>query len=122
MKFRELKTKSGIKLLLGRDASSNEELVERFKGKENTILHTASPGSPFCIIENLKPKRKEIKEGATACAKYSQDWRDNKNNVKVHAFTGKEVYKRKGMKLGTFGVRKKKIIRVRKRDIEAWKK
>jgi len=122
MKFRELETKSGVKITLGKDATSNEELVKKFQGKENLILHTAAPGSPFCVIGDLKPKRKGVKEAATVCASYSQDWRDNKKDVKVHAFSGKDVYKDKGMKLGTFGIRKKKIIKAKKKDIEKWKK
>lgn len=122
MKPRELKTKSGVKIMLGRNAANNEELVKQFQGKENLILHTAAPGSPFCVIEGLGPRRKTIKEAAAACASYSQDWRDNQSDVKVHAFSGKDVYKNKGMKLGTFGIRKKKVIKVKKRDIEKWKK
>lgn len=118
MKFRELKTKSGKVIYLGKDAESNEELVKQFKGKENIILHTAAPGSPFCVIEDLKLKRKEIKEAAISCARYSQDWRDNKSDVKIHAFTGKDIYKRKGMKIGTFGIKKKKIIKIKKREIK----
>ncbi len=122
MKFREFETKSGVKILLGKDAKSNEELVKQFQEKENIILHTAAPGSPFCVIESLNPRRKDIKDATTVCASYSQDWRDNHNDVKVHAFIGKDVYKEKKMKLGTFGIKKKKVIKAKRRDIERWKK
>ncbi|MCK4647821.1 DUF814 domain-containing protein [Candidatus Pacearchaeota archaeon] len=122
MKFREFETSSGKKVLAGKDAKSNEELIKQFKGKENVILHTAAPGSPFCVIENLDASKKDIKLSGTYCASKSQDWRDNKSDVRVHVFTGKNVYKRKGMKLGTFGVKKFKVIKVKKRDIEKWKK
>ncbi len=123
MKFREITLKSGTKILLGRNAENNEELVKQFRGKDNRILHTASPGSPFCVmIDPLKPSRKDLIASGAICASYSQDWRDNKSNVKIHVFTGKDVYKRKGMKLGTFGIKKKKIIKVKKKDIEIWKK
>ena len=123
MKFREITLKSGTKILLGRNAENNEELVKQFKGKDNTILHTASPGSPFCVIvDSLKPSRKDLVTSGAYCAGYSQDWRNNKSSVKVHAFTGKDVYKRKGMKVGTFGIKKKKIIKVKEGEIEKWKK
>jgi len=118
MNFRELKIKSGKNLLLGKNAEQNEKLAKQFIGKENVILHTAAPGSPFCIIDDLKPKKKDIKEAALVCAKYSKDWRDNKSDVLVHIFNGKNIYKEKGMKTGTFGVKKFKVIKVKKNDIK----
>jgi predicted ribosome quality control (RQC) complex YloA/Tae2 family protein len=118
MKFREFEINSGKKVLAGKDAESNEELVKQFIGKSNKVFHTEKPGSPFCIIENLKPNKKDIQEIAIFCASKSQDWRDNKNDVNVHVFTGKDVYKRKGMKPGMFGVRKFKVIKVKKKEIE----
>jgi len=118
MKFREFMTSSEKKVVCGKDAESNEELVKGFIGKENKIFHTEKPGSPFCVIEDLKPNKKDIQETATICASKSQDWRDNRNDVAVHVFTGKDVYKRKGMKKGMFGVRKFTTIKVKKREIE----
>ena len=117
IKFREIILESGTKILLGKDEKSNEELMKKFKGKENLILHTSKPGSPFCVIDNLKPTKKDVEETAVVCAKYSQDWRDNKKDVVIHVFDGKKVFKRKGMKIGTFGVKKFKRIKVKKEDI-----
>lgn len=117
MKFCEFITSSGKKVLAGKDAKQNEKLVKQFLGEENIILHTAAPGSPFCIIENLKPSQKDIRETAIFCASKSQDWRDNKKDVIVHYFKGKDVYKKKGMKTGTFGVKKFKEIKVKKEEI-----
>ena len=66
MRFREIVLESGTRLLLGKDAENNDELLKKFEGEENTILHTVSPGSPFCVMDNLKPSRKDIsKSGAT---------------------------------------------------------
>ena len=122
MKFREFETSSGKKVLCGKDAESNEELVKQFIGKENKIFHTEKPGSPFCIItETEKISRKDEKETAIFCASKSQDWRDNKSDVMIHAFSGKETYKRKGMKAGMFGVRKFEKINVKKKEIESLK-
>jgi predicted ribosome quality control (RQC) complex YloA/Tae2 family protein len=92
--------------------------VKQFIVKNNRIFHTEKPGSPFCIIQDLKPNEKDIRETAIFCASRSQDWRDNKTDVIVHIFTGKETYKRKGMKAGMFGVKKLKIIKVKKIEIE----
>lgn len=117
MKFREFITTSGKKVSAGKNAEQNEELVKGFIGKSNTLLHTEKPGSMFCVIEYLKPSKEDIQETATFCASKSQDWRDNKSDVVVHIFTGKDTYKRGGMKTGMFGVKKFKAIKVKKEQI-----
>ncbi len=127
MKPREFILESGTRIFLGRNSENNDELVKIFEGKGNIIFHTAKPGSPFCVIENRedkkKPTKQDIKQSAIICASKSQDWRDNKKDVIVHQFTGKDVYKEKKMKSGTWGIKKKpKIIKVRKSEIEAWMK
>lgn len=120
MKFRELKTSSGKLVLAGKNAKNNEELVMQVEEKED-IFHTAKPGSPFVNIKENRTNKQDRKEAAIFCARYSQDWRDNKSNVEVHWFKGKDVHKIKGMKLGTFQVKKYKRIIVNKKDIEDFK-
>ena len=116
MKFREIKLETGAKFILGKDEESNDDLMNKFRGKKNIILHTSSPGSPFCVIKN-KVSEKDVYLAAVACARYSQDWRDNKKDVKVNVFTGKEISKKKDMKPGTWVVSKFKTIIVKKEDI-----
>jgi len=121
MKPREFKLKSGATIFLGKNSENNDELVTIYHGKENTILHTAKPGSPFCVIDKLNPTKEEIKQSALICASKSQDWRDNKGNVAIHQFTGKDVQKEKSMKSGTWGIKSKpKLIKVKKTEIENW--
>jgi len=120
MNYREFTTRNRTRVLAGKDAEQNEALVENFMGKKNLIFHTSKPGSPFCVILG-KPKKTDKKEIAIFCAKKSHDWRDNKNDVVVHVFTGKNVYKMKGMGTGTFGVKKFKVIRIKKEDIQKFK-
>lgn len=121
MKCREIELKSGTKIFLGKNSENNDELVKLYLGKKNIILHTAKPGSPFCIIDKINPTKEEIKESAIICTSKSQDWRDNKGDVAVHVFTGKDVYKEKGMKGGTWGIKSKpKLIKVKKKEIEEW--
>jgi predicted ribosome quality control (RQC) complex YloA/Tae2 family protein len=118
MEFREITLESGTRILLGKDAESNDELMKKFKGKENTILHTVKPGSPFCVIkEPLSPSDETLKLSGAICAKYSQDWRENKKDVRVNIFTGKNISKKKGMKLGTWHVAKSETINIKKEDI-----
>lgn len=119
MKVRKIKTISGANLILGKDAESNDELMQKFKGKENVILHTVKPGSPFCVLDKLNPPKEEIKEAGIICASKSQDWRDNKSNVKVHVFGGKQIKKPFFAKPGTWKIiGKAKVIEVKKKDIE----
>ena len=121
MKFREFTLKTGTKIFLGRDAKNNDELVKKYKGKPNVILHTAAPGSPFCVIDSEKPLKKEIHEAAVACALKSQDWRDNKTDIRVHRFTGKDVKKGWFTKTGTWKVKKFKVVKAKKQDIKKFK-
>ena len=122
IKFREIELESGTKILLGRNEENNDELMKRFKGKENIILHTVAPGSPFCVIYDLKPSKHIINISGGACASYSQDWRDNKKDVDMNIFTGKDVSKRMWMKTGTWKVKKAKKIKVKKEDIIKFEK
>lgn len=117
MGFREKRLSTGTKIFLGKNSENNDELVSLFKGRDNVILHTVAPGSPFCVIDKLDPAKKEIFEAAAFCALYSQAWRDNKQDILVNVFTGKDVRKRFWMKQGTWNVRKSKIIKVKKSEI-----
>ncbi len=119
-KFREFTTFNGTKILAGKDAESNEELVKQAE-KNEEVFHTASPGSPFVNIKG-EAKKSDIKEAAIICAKYSREWKKNKKDVIIHEFKGRNIYKDKLMKLGTFGVEKFKIIKVKKEEIEDFKK
>jgi len=120
-KFREFKTSLGTIILAGRDAQSNEFLVEQCKPNEE-VFHTIAVGSPFVNIKSNKPKPDEIKQAAIICAKFSKAWRDSKKDIPVHQFKGKDLYKLPLMKTGTFGVKKTKTIKVKKQDIEAFEK
>lgn len=124
MKHREIILKSGARILLGKDAESNDELMKKFIGKENTILHTVAPGSPFCVIkEPINPSDEILQLSGSHCASYSQDWRDNKKNVKMHVFTGKQIKKPFFVKKGTWKIKgKAKVINIKKKYIEKCQK
>jgi len=120
-KFREIVLESDTKIFLGKDAKNNDELVKQYKGKKNVILHTVKPGSPFCVIAKLNPSRKTISASGAVCAGYSQDWRDNKGDILVHQFTGKDVRKPLFPKTGTWKIKgKPKTIKIKKKNIEKW--
>ncbi|MEK6885701.1 MAG: NFACT RNA binding domain-containing protein [Nanoarchaeota archaeon] len=119
-KFREQVLSSGILALAGRNAENNEELVKQV-GNNEYVLHTAAPGSPFVNIktDSKDVSKEDLKEAAIFCAKYSQAWKKAtvKKDVEVHVFLGKDIFKQKDMKLGTFGVKKFKTIVVKKNEI-----
>lgn len=120
MKFREFITKRGTLIFAGKNAKNNEELISQVK-KNEEVFHTAEPGSPFVNIKG-KPKPGDIKQAAIFCARHSSDWKKNKRDVEVHRFKGKDIHKDKSMNLGTFGVRKFKLIKVKKEWIKKWEK
>jgi predicted ribosome quality control (RQC) complex YloA/Tae2 family protein len=124
-KYRHFCTSTGRLVIGGKNAEQNEELVARFIGKQNTIMHTKEAGSPFCVITGkpAKPEKTDLKETAIFCAMHSREWKRNRHDVEVHAFTGKDVYKEKSMKTGTFAVRKIRMkITITTKDIEDFNK
>lgn len=127
-KFRNLKLPSGKIALAGKDKKTNEEIVIQ-AGENEDIFHTEKPGSPFCVIKkapvekpfNLKqPTKEDIRKAAVFCASKSQDWRDNKSDVIVNWFLGREVEKPSNLrkKTGTFHVKKSKKIKIKKSEIQ----
>ncbi len=119
--FRKLVTTSGKLMLAGKNAETNEKLVKQV-GKNELVLHTALPGSPFVNIklkEKEKYSKEDIKEAAIFCSRYSQAWKKPKikKDILVHVFLGKDIFKNKSMSLGTFGVKKHKTILVKKQEI-----
>jgi sRNA-binding carbon storage regulator CsrA len=118
-KFREYITSEGVLVLAGKDSSSNEDLIKQ-AGESEFVFHTQKPGSPFVNIKYENPSEKDIKEARLLCARYSQDWRDNHQDVLVSEFYGKDIFKEKNMKIGTFGVKGRKEIKIKKSEINAF--
>lgn len=118
MTLRQYKTTTGKIVLLGKSSETNEELIKQ-SNKNEVLLHTSKPGSPFANIKAKESEltKQEIYEAAVMCAKHSQDWRDNKKDIRIHVFSASDVYKSLDMSQGTFGVKKYKEVLVKKEDI-----
>lgn len=115
-KFRTFTLSSGKIIQAGKDSKQNDEVVESAKPND-TLLHTAAPGSPFCNIgEN--PTKEEIKEAAILTASKSKIWRDSRKDVTMHIFKKKDMQKDKSMKEGTWGVKKFDEMKIKKLEIE----
>ena len=115
VKFREYVTVSGLRVFGGRDAESNDKLVWNAKSKD-TLLHTSAPGSPFVNV-GAGASKKDLKEAAVFCARYSQDWRDGKKDVVVNKFFRRDMKKGIFMKAGSWKVSKQEKMIVKKVDV-----
>ena len=91
--------------MAGKNAKQNEEVVKQAK-KGELVLHTSAPGSPFCVIKGKDLSKEDVKEAAIFCACFSKAWKQGKERAEVHVFKAEDIYKNKGMKEGTFGVKK----------------
>ena len=118
--FREYVTSSGLRVLGGKSAENNDELVERAMPKD-VMLHTDAPGSPFVNV-GKDPSKKDVNEAAVFCAKYSQDWRGSKRDVVVNMFKRSDMNKEVKMKSGTWSVKKQEKVKVKAVDILKFEK
>ena len=118
--FREYVTSGGLRVLGGKSAENNDELINR-AGMNDVVLHTSAPGSPFVNVGE-KPSKKDLKEAGVFCAKYSQDWRDGKRDVIVNVFLRKDMNKSSKMKAGLWSVKKQEEMRVKKEDVLKFEK
>lgn len=116
IKLREKISKNGSTILAGKDSESNEYIVSQVE-KDEEVFHTKEAGSPFVNIKG-KPQKGDIKYAAIFCAKCSRDWKKNKGDVLIHRFKGRDIYKDKKMKKGTFGIKKYKLMKIKRSDIE----
>ncbi len=101
-KFRYYKLDKGF-IVGGKDKKSNEELLKKHLDKDDLVFHTEMKGSPFFILKESNDEE-DIFRAALLTACYSQDWKKNNRDVAVSYFYGKQIYKKKGMETGTFGV------------------
>jgi len=113
--FRKYFLASEREVFGGKSAEGNDELVWAAKSKD-ILLHTSEPGSPFVNVGE-DPSKSEIEEAAIFCARYSQDWRDNKRDVTVNKFRKSDMNKTAQMKAGSWEAKKQEKIKVKKVDI-----
>ncbi len=111
--FRWFFTSNGILVVGGKNDEQNETVLKEFIKPNYTVVHTSAPGSPFMIIQSEKPSKKDIEESAVFCACFSKQWKLGSRIVSIDVFKGGQIYKKKGMKTGTFGVMEgKKTLKV----------
>jgi predicted ribosome quality control (RQC) complex YloA/Tae2 family protein len=102
--FRRYVLDSGLEIFGGKDSENNDKLVFEAKPTD-VLLHTEAPGSPFVNV-GAEASKVDIKEAAVFCAKYSQDWRDKRKDVKVNVFRRCDMKKGRKAKSGSWEVSK----------------
>jgi len=106
---------SGTEIDIGRSAETNDELVRTAKRNE-TLIHTVAPGSPFVNVgEN--PSKLDLNLSGAACVVYSQDWRDNHKDTNINVFRKGDMNKSKKMNAGSWEVKKQERRKIKKVDI-----
>ena len=121
--YRWFFTSGDLLVVGGKNDSQNELVIKNFLKPNYIIMHSSLPGSPFCIIVGDTPDKKDIEETAIFCACFSQQWKSGKKLVDIDIFKGDQIYKKKSMKTGTFGVKgNKKTIKVKPELVLAMQK
>jgi len=107
-KYKWFYTSSGKLVVGGKSAEQNDELMRKIvkSGKEYYVMHTALPGSPFCVIiaDIAKINNKDQEECAIFTGCFSRAWKQQKKFTKVDIFRASQLEKIKGMKTGTWKV------------------
>ena len=101
-------TKSGKLVVGGKSAESNDSLLSELKAtrKDYVVMHTKSPGSPFCAV--IAPinevNASDIKECAIFTGCFSKAWKQGLKKTNVDMFHLSQLNKTSGMKSGTWAV------------------
>ena len=115
--YRWFYTSEGKLVIGGKNEEQNELVLKHFLKSEYTVMHTNARGSPFMIIQDSSPSKKDLEETAVFCASFSKEWKKLKNargKISIDVFKGNQIYKTKQMKTGTFGIKgKKKAMKVK---------
>lgn len=107
-KYKWFFTKSGKLVVGGKSAESNDTLLSELKKmqKELIVMHTQSPGSPFCAIiaSPNTVSDSDMKECAVFTGCFSRAWKEGKKTTTVHSFRLSQLNKDNSMKEGTWSV------------------
>ena len=107
-KYKWFYTKSGKLVIGGKSAEQNDVLLTELKkmNKDLIVMHTKSPGSPFCAILAAvgTVSEKDIEECAVFTGCFSRAWKEGRESVVIDIFKLSQLSKNKIMKTGTWQV------------------
>lgn len=83
--FRYTFTENGFLIVGGKDASTNEMLLNKYMEPEDIVFHAEYAGSPFVLIKTngREPTPEAILEASVITACYSRAWNDGLANLDV---------------------------------------
>jgi len=94
-KFHWFLSSEGFLCIGGKDATSNDIVVKKHLEKDDIVLHTEAPGSPFFIVKHgQQAGEKTLSEAAQADASYSKAWKAGVTAVEVFAVKPEQVSKK----------------------------
>jgi len=112
--YRWFFTSNNVLVIGGKSEEQNEIAIKHFLKPNYTVMHTSAPGSPFMIIQSDNPTKKDLEETAIFTGCFSKQWKKGNKKIDIDIFKGKQIYKTKSMKTGTFGVKgKKETMRIK---------
>lgn len=107
-KYKWFYTKSGKLVVGGKNAESNDSLLRELKNmdKDLVVMHTKSPGSPFCAIlcDVTEVNPSDIQECAIFTGCFSKAWKNGLKKTNVDMFHLSQLNKSPKMKSGTWSV------------------
>ena len=78
----------------GKDATTNEIIIKKHLDKEDIVMHTEAPGSPFFVIKNgQQATEKTLAEAAQAVAVFSRAWKMGLGTAEVFSVKPEQVSK-----------------------------
>ncbi|MFQ6075934.1 MAG: ribosome rescue protein RqcH [Candidatus Bathyarchaeia archaeon] len=95
-KFHWCYSSEGFLMIGGRDATTNELLINRHMEQNDLILHADMPGAPFVLIKagGRTPSGETISEAAQLSASYSRAWREGLRSIDVYWVRPEQVSKK----------------------------
>lgn len=94
-KFRWFFTSNNFLLIAGKDASSNETLINKYLEKNDLVFHADIHGSPFGILKDgQNAKEEDIFEAAKFVGSYSRAWKEKLNSIEVYYVLPDQVSKK----------------------------
>lgn len=85
-RFHWFESSEGFLVLAGRDASTNEVLINRHTDKDDVVFHAEVQGAPFVTIKTggKVPGDKTLSEAGAAAASYSRAWSSGFSSADVY--------------------------------------
>ncbi|MEM4246046.1 MAG: ribosome rescue protein RqcH [Candidatus Bathyarchaeia archaeon] len=85
-KFRWFRSSDDFLVLIGKDAATNQTLIERYTSPDDIVFHADIHGAPFAVIksEGRQVPERTLHEASVAAASYSRAWPSGYLSVDVY--------------------------------------